>query len=86
MTLKFHYLPVVLMQSFGPGLKGREILHPSETPQKKKKKEMESLSKLKIVITALSRYNKTPTLKLPSYRFHDLYLLLDFRPLVNKER
>ena len=38
MTLKFHYLPVVLMQSFGPGLKGREILHPSETPQKKKKK------------------------------------------------
>lgn len=72
------------MQSFGPGLKGREILHPSETPQKTK--EMESLSKHKIVITALSRYNKTPTLKLPSYRFHDLYLLLDFRPLVNKER
>ena len=85
MTLKFHYLPVVLMQSFGPGLKGTEIQHPSETSQKKKK-EMESLSKHKIVITALSRYNKTPTLKLPSYRFHDLYLLLDFRPLVNKER
>ena len=83
MTLKFHYLPVVLMQSFGPGLKGTEIQHPSETSQKK---EMESLSKHKIVITALSRYNKTPTLKLPSYRFHDLYLLLDFRPLVNKER
>ena len=84
MTLKFHYLPVVLMQSFGPGLKGTEIQHPSETSQKKK--EMESLSKHRIVITALSRYNKTPTLKLPSYRFHDLYLLLDFRPLVNKER
>ena len=52
MTLKFHYLPVVLMQSFGPGLKGTEIQHPSETSQKKK--EMESLSKHKIVITALS--------------------------------
>lgn len=37
MTLRFHYLPVVLMQSFGPGLKGTEIQHPSETPQKKKR-------------------------------------------------
>lgn len=47
---------------------------------------MENLSKHKIVITALSRYNKTPTLKLPSYRFHDLYLLLDFRPLINRDK
>ena len=60
MTLKFHYLPVVLMQSFGPGLKGTEIQHPSETSQKKK--EMESLSKHKIVITAYLDIIKPPLL------------------------
>lgn len=40
MTLEFHYLPVVLMQSFGPGLKGTEIQHPSETSQKKRDGEL----------------------------------------------